>query len=56
MEPRKKEEAEAEKNQGLISHQLSPRESSGLSDRMWRQDWLEEKESGATGLAGLGAW
>lgn len=34
---------------------LGPRESSGLSDRTWRQGWLEEKGSGGGArLAGLG--
>lgn len=31
---------------------LGPRESSGLSDRTWRQGWLEEKGSGGGGTPG----
>lgn len=33
------------RNPRFISHQVGPRESSGLNNRTWRQDWLE-KESG----------
>lgn len=39
----------------LISHQLGPRESSGLSSKTRRQDWLEDEGSGGLGWLGWGA-
>lgn len=42
------------RKQRLISHQLGPRESSGLREGTWRGDWLEEDGGGQSGCAGLG--